>query len=200
MAVTLNSLSLRKEQYLSVIKDYEKEIENAKQKIAEIDSEIQRLTAYENSPIESRTLSVYIHDQTKTVKLFDQFDELTPEGYYRYSRMLIRNSEYYNGCIFDLIVERLGDRKTVGDITMTEFKKGEKWHLREYIEQELKKHKKYAVGDTVYFSKPFLLRAQNSKNRSGYGSMYNGDTLVYEGTLYGETTNYGFVGAICSYI
>lgn len=199
MAVTRNSLFQKKEHYLSVLRDLEEKAENTKKKIAEIDSEFERLAAYENSPIENRTLKVYVNDQSKTIKLFDQFDELTPEGYYHYSRMLIRESAYYNGCFFDLIVERLGDRESVGNITMTEFKKDERGNLYKYVDQELKKHGNYTVGDTIYFSKPFLLRAQNSRNRSGYGSMYNGDTLVYEGTLYGETTKYGFVGAICSY-
>ena len=47
------------------------------------------------------------------------------------------------------------------------------------------------------FSKPFLLRAQNSSNRTGYGWEWNwsgGYGDYTEGTFYGETTNYFFVG------
>ena len=48
----------------------------------------------------------------------------------------------------------------------------------------------------IKFEKPYLLRAQNSNNRTGYGNEYYGYDLVYQGTLYGETTNYAFVGVI----
>ena len=61
----------------------------------------------------------------------------------------------------------------------------------EIIEQYVDKNRFYR------FSKPFLLRAQNSLNRTGYGWEWDwsggyGDYI--EGTLYGETTNYYFVG------
>ena len=47
------------------------------------------------------------------------------------------------------------------------------------------------------FDKPYHLRAQNSLNRTGYGWEWDwsggiGDYI--EGTQYGETTDYGFVG------
>lgn len=47
----------------------------------------------------------------------------------------------------------------------------------------------------VVFPIPVQFNAQNSSNRSGYGNRYYGEELVYEGTLYGETTDYMFVGA-----
>ena len=47
----------------------------------------------------------------------------------------------------------------------------------------------------VVFPIPVQFNAQNSSNRSGYGNRYCGEELVYEGTLYGETTDYMFVGA-----
>lgn len=45
------------------------------------------------------------------------------------------------------------------------------------------------------FPKPVKFNAQNSSNRSGYGNKYYGENLIYEGTLYGETTDYMFVAA-----
>ena len=47
----------------------------------------------------------------------------------------------------------------------------------------------------VVFPIPVQFNAQNSSNRSGYGNRYCGEELIYEGTLYGETTDYMFVGA-----
>ena len=49
------------------------------------------------------------------------------------------------------------------------------------------------------FQSPVEFNAQNSSNRSGYGNRYCGEDLVYEGTLYGETTTYVFVGAQCQW-
>lgn len=50
--------------------------------------------------------------------------------------------------------------------------------------------------ETKYiFPVPVKFNAQNSGNRSGYGNRYYGEDLVYEGTLYGETTDYMFIGA-----
>lgn len=51
-------------------------------------------------------------------------------------------------------------------------------------------------GEKIYhFPVPVQFNAQNSSNRSGYGNRYCGEDLVYEGTLYGETTDYMFIGA-----
>ena len=44
------------------------------------------------------------------------------------------------------------------------------------------------------FTKPIMIGAQTSKNREGYGNQYCGEELVYEGTKYGETTNFLIVG------
>ena len=55
------------------------------------------------------------------------------------------------------------------------------------------------VGIDYFFDKPVKFNAQNSSNKSGYGSRYCGEDLIYEGTLYGETTDYMFVGAKYSF-
>ena len=49
-------------------------------------------------------------------------------------------------------------------------------------------------GQIIMFKTCYLLRAQNSSNRTGYGNIYYGDELVHEGTLYGETTSYVLAG------
>lgn len=46
----------------------------------------------------------------------------------------------------------------------------------------------------ILFDPAVVLNAQNSKNRSGYGNEYYRDELIYEGTLYGETTEYVITG------
>lgn len=43
-------------------------------------------------------------------------------------------------------------------------------------------------------SNPIFIGAQTSQNREGYGNIYNGETLIHEGTKYGETTPFLIVG------
>jgi hypothetical protein len=53
------------------------------------------------------------------------------------------------------------------------------------------------VSDTqriVPFEHAVRLGGQTYKNQTGFGSEYRGDTLVTQGTLYGETTGFYVVG------
>lgn len=52
----------------------------------------------------------------------------------------------------------------------------------------------YANSILLPFIDPILLRAQNSNNRTGYGWIWEWNTVTYEGTYYGETTGYPIVG------
>lgn len=133
---------------------------------------------------------------SSTVKLLDEFDSFDEHRKYIYDRLILIQSYtcYHHSC--DLIIERLNDRDAVGDITMSKLLRGsrkESKDFREYAEQEAAKQQP-EIFDTVIFSKPYLLRAQNSSNRMGYGNVYYQDVLMYEGTLYGETTDYCIVG------
>lgn len=74
--------------------------------------------------------------------------------------------------------------------------------LREYF-VTINEEGKYTVKADIDFSKDkidiplkniILLRAQSSKNRTGYGNEYNGETLVREGTNYGDTTHFLIIG------
>lgn len=151
-----------------------------------------------------RDLEICIFDDTRTVELMDRFEGIGTEK--PYDRLILKNAMYIRvgslGEMIDLVVERSKSKDFQGNITFTEYKKGEIYDLREYIEnqfteKEIQNYKK--SGELYKFSKPYLLRAQNSRNRSGYGWEWDWSDpyapLVNEGTLYGETTNYVFVGA-----
>lgn len=56
--------------------------------------------------------------------------------------------------------------------------------------------KNVKYGKVVPFEKPCILGGQTNRNRIGYGWEYNGSDLVYEGTLYGETTKFLIIGVI----
>lgn len=50
--------------------------------------------------------------------------------------------------------------------------------------------------EIIFFDNPISINAQSSKNRTGYGNEYFYDLLVYEGTKYGETSQFPIVGYI----
>lgn len=64
--------------------------------------------------------------------------------------------------------------------------------------EELRKYdyKKLSFGSKLQFKKPFLFGGQNSNNQTGYGWEWEWGDCVYEGTLYGEVTNFLIVGFI----
>ena len=81
---------------------------------------------------------------------------------------------------------------------MTDFKLGYtskvNEHARVEIDNYLENGGNLENGQIIMFKTCYLLRAQNSSNRAGYGNIYYGDELVHEGTLYGETTSYVLAG------
>lgn len=148
----------------------------------------------------------YVWEDTRTIDLLDEFEGMGGAGKPKYKRIVIKNGNYMrylpSGAVsFNLVIERGHGSDYVGDITFTEFKKGEDSELRDHVEKEINNEviDKYKDKDQFFrFSKPFLLRAQNSSNRTGYGWEWDwsgGYGDYTEGTLYGETTNYFFVGA-----
>lgn len=62
-----------------------------------------------------------------------------------------------------------------------------------HFENNYSSHK---PGNLTLFDNPISLNAQSSNNRTGYGNEYFYDTLVYEGTKYGETDEFPIVGYV----
>ena len=146
-----------------------------------------------------------VFDSTRTVDLLDKFEGIGQKKKVAYKRLVIENGKYQRwsneGLVaFNLVIERGRGNDYVGDITFTAFKKDESYGLRKYISEEVTEDviKLYKDKKQFFrFSKPYLLRAQNSSNRTGYGWEWDwsgGFGDYTEGTLYGETTNYFFVG------
>lgn len=147
----------------------------------------------------------FVFDTTRTVDLLDEFEGIGKKNNIVYKRLVIANGKYQRwsdqGLIsFNLVIERGRGTDYVGDTTFTAFKKGEAYGLRKHIDEEVTEEviKLYKDKNQFFrFSKPYLLRAQNSSNRTGYGWEWDwsgGYGDYTEGTLYGETTNYFFVG------
>lgn len=156
----------------------------------------------ENRP--KRDLVTFIFDDTRTVDLMDKFEGLSGEK--PYERLIIKRALSIRvGTKFefvDLVLERSRNRDYQGNITFTEFKKGNIVDLKRYVQSQFSEDdvaRCLETGDIKLFRKPYLLRAQNSRNRSGYGWEWDWSNpyspSVMEGTFYGETTSYVFVGA-----
>lgn len=156
----------------------------------------------ENRP--KRDLVTFIFDDTRTVDLMDKFEGLSGEK--PYERLIIKRALSVRvGTKFefvDLVLERSRNRDYQGNITFTEFKKGNIGDLKRYVQSQFSEDDVAGcleTGGIKLFNKPYLLRAQNSRNRSGYGWEWDWSNpyspSVMEGTFYGETTNYVLVGA-----
>ena len=144
-----------------------------------------------------KILETAIYEDTRTVSLMDKY-----EGYGRdvsYVQLVLRNIACLNiegkYEYISLVVERSKDHRYVGDITFTELKQGFTRNLYEFMKKQISSEvvAEYKDSEKEFrFDTPYLFRAQNSTNRSGYG-------WGYGGTQYGETTAYVFVGAYIGY-
>ena len=188
-------------------KKYEKELleyfSSSKNDRGIINSAVKKMEPGDEKKEAVRELEVHISETTRTVELLDQF-----EGFGNnepYDRLILKNALYISKGkhheYISLVVERSRNCDFEGNITFTEFKQGYTRELKEFVwkqisEDDLIKYKN--SGEILRFSRLYRLRAQNSRNRSGYGWEWDWSTpyapLVTEGTLYGETTNYVFVG------
>lgn len=151
-------------------------------------------------------LIAYVNEKTKSLMLMDTFEGI--KGGTKYNRLIVKNCmfkyqlKFINGAGINLVIERSSFKHYKGDITFTNFKRGNDQDLVDYIKSEITNEiaDRYLNKDKFYrFSKPYRLRAQNSRNRTGYGDIWEwrgGEgECVHEGTKYGDTTDYVFVGA-----
>lgn len=153
-----------------------------------------------------KELVVSVYKDTKSIDLLDKFESISDEGKKEYKRMVINPGMYWygTGIHYQYVIERGYESDYVGDITFTEFKKGERYDLNKHIQSELSSDiiERYKDSSEFYrLRKPYHLRAQNSSNRTGYGWEWDWSYGVgdyTEGTLYGETTDYIFAGVYIS--
>ena len=150
----------------------------------------------------------YVSDDSKTLPLMDKFEGRSKDSEGPYKRFILKNTyEAAVGpyiCQYHPIIERLADiEHTEGNITFSEFKKEKEANVYHYCNTKLNeafRHNKDILNrKEIYFFTPYYLRAQSSKNREGYGWEWewsHGRESHTEGTFYGETDNYGFVGVV----
>lgn len=66
-----------------------------------------------------------------------------------------------------------------------------------HFQQNLEKQK--SEDEIILFDNPISINAQSSNNRTGYGNEYYYDILMYEGTKYGETSQFPIIGYTISF-
>lgn len=152
----------------------------------------------------------------KTLKLMDEFETLNDDMTKKYDTLLLDRVIYiYKDSIYKcgLYIQRMPiEMKTAKEkeyiestMTFTDFKKYVA--EREFPMRECDYSLQRVITESIpyvnfrdnsskdyFFQFPVQFNAQNSSNRTGYGSEYIGGCCVYEGTLYGETTTYMVVG------
>ena len=148
-----------------------------------------------------------VFNDTRTISLLDKYEGFGDKYNKSYHHLVIKNGMRYcsyNDPYIHLVIERRTTDSITGDITFTEFKQESTDDLRQHIINELDQNiiDNYRNKDQYYrFKTGYRLRAQNSKNRSGYGWYWdwrNGVGTYVKGTEYGETTEYVFAGGYIS--
>lgn len=145
---------------------------------------------------ENKILCAEYWESGSSVDLFDLFESRNEDDEKIYNNMKLLHFMKYKEYYINLLVERYYGEHTIGNLTFTELKNGYTGDLKTYVKRTISAYE--AVGKIedklkITFPVPYLLRAQNSWNRQGYGSYYVGGRLI-EGTYYGETTDYQICG------
>lgn len=170
---------------------------------------------------DNQILFEYLNNTTKTIHLFDKFNNQKKEflslGFTHFSywtKGILAPWKEYVPVSLILIKHWNAIRRIARTLTISELKKYSQQEassvtshnkslktLFEEINGTPRIEFEESMKNTGYFkqkyyalSNPISIGAQLSKNREGYGNIYNGEKLVYEGTKYGETTEFLIVG------
>ena len=157
---------------------------------------------------EESEMRVRLHSDTRTTPIMDDF-YFSKKDFLIFERIFQVNTGTRMGWLdVSLIVRRGTPEVSVIDdgLTMTDLKKISGAVLsrnyfpkqsRQYslIEEMLNAANKISdMQRIVPFEHAVRLGGQTYKNQTGYGSEYRGETLVVQGTLYGETTGFYVIG------
>lgn len=163
-----------------------------------------------------------LHSNTKTVPIIDRFYNSRIYNYLILPRFYYPRL-YETSCSLDLVIRKI-DRKIkykTSAITISYLKQEYRKYIRdgdfltryegekgyplikaildipqEDITRDITDPK---TNRAIPFKTPIKFNAQTSQNRTGYGSEYNNGELVYQGTLYGETTQFAIIGVILNH-
>lgn len=175
------------------------EVENTKLFLNEIS-----LVSKENS------MSVWLTKNTKTTPIMDSFYN-SDKVFLIFERIFLILSEQKNQFLsISLVVKKssLGIKTINTGLTMTDLKKSsDNRYFGNYFAKDDRMYslmeeiilaidKATTSKQAIPFENPIRLGGQTYSNQTGYGSEYNGNDLISQGTLYGETTGFYIIGII----
>ena len=154
----------------------------------------------------SDELWVVVNNDTESLPLLDQFETISENGAPKYKRLVLRGWSNPWGVpwfgLVHLVIERGSSGVEIaGSLTFTSLKRRQDSHFNEFLMTEIRNK----LGDKpppddvlIPFSKPYMLRAQNSTNLAGW-HREGRQIVIRPGTEYGETTRYHIVGLYVSH-
>ncbi len=152
---------------------------------------------------DNNTIRKKLSKQTKTTPIMDEFFHsqnilflilelsLYSNNYKGIINLIVTHS-YRNIPCAEFEPPTMTELKTNGDKTINDI-----FPIRmQPLINEIKKYNFNSLkyGDLVQFDKPFLLGGQTFDNQAGYGWEWEYGDCIYEGTLYGEVTNFFIIG------
>lgn len=152
-------------------------------------------------------LSFEYRKDIKTITLMDQFEVRDENQNHRYTALVLKNifQVLFRGKMYqvDLMIKRKPyEMAWYGcGITFTFLKKmiayktfssdcSENPKLISCVIRALSSCDTVTDNEELLLDEPLIFLAQNSGNRTGYGSSYHAGRLAYAGTKFGETTPY----------
>ena len=192
--------------------------EQLKAEEKELKKLLQELTVKENTKSylmkiqqvnEDNSMVIRLYQDTRTTPIMDQF-------YSSYREFLVFRDAFTVGNSWtsvSLVVAKYAPsismidsgltmtdlKKTVGLVVTENTLKYRKESERTYslLKQLLDVEEAISAGtDRAAFESPIRLGGQTFKNQCGYGSIYEGTTMITQGTLYGETTGFYIIGVV----
>lgn len=160
---------------------------------------------------ENNSIYVQLDAGTRTTPIMDNF-------YYSDKKFLVfENAFYLSDCRsrVSLVITKGCNNVNYkyNGLTMTDLKKAVKSYIGrntlKYLKKEsriyplyqeltsvAKKIQKDETTNVMAFQTPCMIGGQTYTNQSGYGSEYCGEDMIYQGTLYGETSKFLIIGVI----
>lgn len=153
--------------------------------------------------------NICIYSNTKTIPIMDEFYNSDKMFLVLKNIFILENKSIYDNKYISLVITRgySNIEHTKIAPTMTELKQNsyrrlsyslfpERMKPLVNVIKEICAENELNSGDKIPFKIPMSLGGQTHINQTGFGSIYEWGELVYEGTLYGEVTDFFIIGFI----
>lgn len=199
------------------IKMLQEQINSLKKDLMETEEQYYDLVYTENtaSYLESiysvspeNSINEHLYSDTKTTPIMDSF-YCSKKDFLIFKSLFFVDVDFPPYWQYVSIVVRKSPRSKIrlidSGLTMTDLKKESGWATLKYCSESRRVYplikeivtaatKLSETNKIVPFEHIIRLGGQTYANQTGFGSEYNGEELVHQGTLYGETTGFYIIG------